>query len=140
MGRTVHVREGAVRLEDGTLAGSALTIDRGVRNLVALAGLRWTDAIRMATLTPATILGLADRKGRIAPGCDADLVALDAQGRVYFASKSQIWMVASDGTLTLVAGLYGQFDITGDEGPATAAQIGFLRAESRAIDPGGNFR
>jgi N-acetylglucosamine-6-phosphate deacetylase len=82
VGRTVHVREGAVRLEDGTLAGSALTLDRGVRNLVALAGLRWTDAIRMATLTPATILGLADRKGRIAPGCDADLVALDADGHV----------------------------------------------------------
>ena len=80
--RNVHVAGGAVRLADGTLAGSALTLDRAVRNMVALAGVSWSDAIRMATLTPATITGIARRKGRIAPGADADLVVLDEQGNV----------------------------------------------------------
>jgi N-acetylglucosamine-6-phosphate deacetylase len=83
VGRQVRLRDGAVRLADGTLAGSTLTLDAGVRNLVSLAGLSWSDAIRMATLTPATIVGIADRKGRIAPGMDADLVALDGQGHVH---------------------------------------------------------
>jgi len=67
---------------DGTLAGSALTLDRAVRNMVALAGVSWPDAVRMATLTPATIVGLACRKGRVAPGADANLVVLDEQGNV----------------------------------------------------------
>jgi N-acetylglucosamine-6-phosphate deacetylase len=82
VGRTVVLRDGAVRLPDGTLAGSTLTMDRAVRNMVALAGMDWSDAIRMATLTPATIGGVADRKGRIAPGADADLLALDDEGVV----------------------------------------------------------
>ena len=80
--RTVRVAEGAVRLTNGTLAGSALTIERGVQQLVALAGLGWPDAIHMATLTPARITGMADRKGAIRPGVDADLVALDENGAV----------------------------------------------------------
>lgn len=65
-----------MRLQDGTLAGSALTLDRAVRNMVTLAGVDWSDAIRMATLTPATIGGVAGRTGHIAPGADADLLAL----------------------------------------------------------------
>lgn len=81
-GRRVVVREGAVRLEDGTLAGSTLTLDRAVRNMVELAGASREEAIRMATWTPARIAGVAGRKGRIAPGLDADLVALDAEGGV----------------------------------------------------------
>jgi N-acetylglucosamine-6-phosphate deacetylase len=82
VGRTVLLRDGAVRLPDGTLAGSTLTMDRAVRNMVGLAGMNWSDAIRMATLTPATIGGVADRKGRIAPGADADLLALDDAGEI----------------------------------------------------------
>lgn len=82
LGRNVVVRDGAVRQADGTLAGSILTMDRGVRNLVALAGIDWPDAIRMATATPASIAGLAEHKGSLAPGMDADLVALDGAGYV----------------------------------------------------------
>jgi N-acetylglucosamine-6-phosphate deacetylase len=82
VGRGVVLRDGAVRLPDGTLAGSALTMVRAVRAMVALAGMDWSGAIRMATLTPATIGGVADRKGRIAPGVDADLLALDDEGVV----------------------------------------------------------
>ncbi|BCL80702.1 N-acetylglucosamine-6-phosphate deacetylase [Ktedonobacteria bacterium brp13] len=80
--RKVHVANGSVRLANGTLAGSGLTLDRAVRNMVAFTGIGWAEAIRMASLTPAEITGVANRKGKIAPGMDADLVALDEQGFV----------------------------------------------------------
>jgi N-acetylglucosamine-6-phosphate deacetylase len=65
----------AARLPDGTLAGSALTIDRAVDNCVSVAGVRVEDAVKAASTTPARILGLYDR-GKIAPGLRADLVGL----------------------------------------------------------------
>lgn len=67
---------GAARLGDGTLAGSTLTTRRAVQNMVELAGLPIEMVIPMATEVPARILGVADRKGRIAAGYDADLVLL----------------------------------------------------------------
>ncbi|TMG04887.1 MAG: N-acetylglucosamine-6-phosphate deacetylase [Chloroflexi bacterium] len=69
---------GRVLLPDGTIAGGASTMDRIVRNVVewGVAGL--TDAVRMASTVPARVLGLSERKGRIVPGYDADLVALDS--------------------------------------------------------------
>ncbi len=82
VGRKVTVRNGAVRLESGALAGSILTLDAAVRNIQHFAGLSWSEAITMATLAPATIAGLGVHKGRIAPGADADLVALDDAGFV----------------------------------------------------------
>jgi N-acetylglucosamine-6-phosphate deacetylase len=82
VGRKVLVREGAVRLTTGSLAGSVLTLDRAVRNIVAFTGRAWSEAICMATHTPARIAGLAPRKGSVAPRGDADLLALDDQGFV----------------------------------------------------------
>lgn len=82
VGRPVIVCEGAVRLANGSLAGSVLTLDQAVRNIVTFAGLGWSEAIGMATYVPARIADVAQRKGRIAPGADADLVALDTQGVV----------------------------------------------------------
>ena len=82
VGRKVTVREGAVRLANGSLAGSILTLDSAVRNMVNFTGLGWPEAIFMATCTPAHIAGIAARKGRVVPGVDADLVALDEQGFV----------------------------------------------------------
>jgi len=72
------LRGDRVLLPDGTIAGGAMLMDRIVRNLVdwRLAGL--ADTVRMASTVPARVLGLSERKGRIAPGCDADLVALDS--------------------------------------------------------------
>jgi N-acetylglucosamine-6-phosphate deacetylase len=67
----------APRLSDGTLAGSALTMDRAVRNVVVHSGIDLVDALRAATTTPADLLGLPDR-GRVVVGARADLVALDA--------------------------------------------------------------
>ncbi len=68
-------RADAVRLADGTLAGSVLTMDRALRNFVALGLDRAAAAARLSSM-PAAYLGLEDC-GRIAPGARADLVVLD---------------------------------------------------------------
>ena len=62
---------------DGTLAGSVSTMDQMVRNLVRLGLASLQEALQMASLSPAAALGLDGGKGRIAPGFDAGLVALD---------------------------------------------------------------
>jgi N-acetylglucosamine-6-phosphate deacetylase len=74
----VQVTGGVVRNSEGKLAGSALTLDRALRNIVAL-GIPLAEAVRMLTLHPAQLLGVESRKGIIAPGADADLVLLDSQ-------------------------------------------------------------
>lgn len=71
------VKEGAARLEDGTLAGSVLTMATAVKNMVKLAGAALPEAVAMASLNPARKHRLDGRKGAIAPGLDADLVLLD---------------------------------------------------------------
>jgi N-acetylglucosamine-6-phosphate deacetylase len=80
-GRSVIVDGHTARLADGTLAGSILTMDAGVRNMIGFTGCTRVEALTMASTTPARILGLG-RKGRIAEGCDADFVVLDSTGRV----------------------------------------------------------
>lgn len=59
-------------------AGSAATMNRLVRNLVNLVGLPLTEAVKMATWTPARILGIANERGMLAPGMKADIVLFDA--------------------------------------------------------------
>jgi N-acetylglucosamine-6-phosphate deacetylase len=66
---------GAVRLPDGTLAGSVLTLDVALRNFAAATGWDWPDLARAAAGNAADALGLQD-KGRLARGLDADLVLL----------------------------------------------------------------
>jgi N-acetylglucosamine-6-phosphate deacetylase len=71
----------AARRNDGTLAGSTLTMDRAVRAMIELAGAHMEEALSMATQVPARLLG-RDDLGRIAPGCVADLVLWDTQMQV----------------------------------------------------------
>jgi N-acetylglucosamine-6-phosphate deacetylase len=73
--QVVHKCMGGVRLADGTLAGSTLTMDQALRNLVAI-GLSIEDASRRVSTNAADYLG-ESRRGRLAPGCFADLVVLD---------------------------------------------------------------
>jgi N-acetylglucosamine-6-phosphate deacetylase len=77
-GLAVTVKDGRACLR-GTdqLAGSTLTMDRAVRNMVNHVGVDLVDAVRMASATPARQLGLQDKKGNVTPGMDADLVLLD---------------------------------------------------------------
>jgi N-acetylglucosamine-6-phosphate deacetylase len=70
----------SARLADGTLAGSLLTMDRAFANLLHL-GLPLAEASRRTSTIAADYLGLADR-GRIAPGQRADLLVVDAAGKI----------------------------------------------------------
>jgi N-acetylglucosamine-6-phosphate deacetylase len=72
----VKVSGGVARNAEGKLAGSTLTLDRALRNMVAL-GVPLSSALRMMTSNPARQIGLEARKGVLAPGADADLVFLD---------------------------------------------------------------
>ena len=73
----VTVAEGTARLGDGTLAGSVLTMDAAVKNMVELAGLPVETVIPLATEAPARIASIADRKGKIERRYDADLVVMN---------------------------------------------------------------
>src|SRR5215471_18054615 len=77
----VQVKDGRCDYQ-GKLAGSVLTLDRAVRNVVSFAGWKLQQAIRLVTLNPARLLGIAEHKGVIAPGSDADLVVLTPGGEV----------------------------------------------------------
>ena len=68
---------GAVRLADGTLAGSALTLDQALRNLVNTLGLSLREGSMRVSTHAADYMGLSDR-GRLAPGAWADVVVMDA--------------------------------------------------------------
>ncbi|HET9019985.1 MAG TPA: N-acetylglucosamine-6-phosphate deacetylase [Acetobacteraceae bacterium] len=76
-GRTVTRRDGALRLDDGTLAGSDLTMHAALLYTVRHLGVPLDEALRMASLYPAGFLRLDRRYGRIAAGYRADLVHLD---------------------------------------------------------------
>lgn len=78
----ITVRGAEARLSDGTLAGSTLTLDEGIRRFSAATGLPWHQAHASASLVPSRLMGLAGRKGRIAVGYDADLAAFDAVRQV----------------------------------------------------------
>ena len=76
----IFKRGDTVRLANGGLAGSVLTMDQALRNLMRL-GLPLAEAVRRCSTLPADYLGLADR-GRILPGAPADLLVLDRSGRI----------------------------------------------------------
>jgi N-acetylglucosamine-6-phosphate deacetylase len=91
-GQTLYIRESAAFLDDGTLAGSTLTMDRAFGNVVKLMGRSVVDAAAMCATTPAAQLGLGDL-GRVAEGAQADLVVLDRDFRVVrtFVAGVQVW-------------------------------------------------
>ncbi len=91
-GRAIHVRDDAAFLDDGTLAGSTLTMDRAFRNIVTMFRRTLVDAAQMCSTTPARQLGLTD-EGRIAEGAAADLVILDGELRVVrtIIAGEQVW-------------------------------------------------
>ncbi len=66
----------------GKLAGSVLTMDRAVRNVMAFANFSFQDSIRLATLNPARVLGLQQRKGMLQVGADADIAVFSPAGEV----------------------------------------------------------
>lgn len=77
----LSMSDGAPRLADGTLAGSALTMDAAIRNVVNHCSVSLEQAVRAASSNPARLIGCADR-GVIAVGQRGDLVELDDEVRV----------------------------------------------------------
>lgn len=81
-GETIACRDGICTNAAGVLAGSALDMATAVRNTIRQLDVPADEALRMASTYPAAFLGLENSRGRIAPGCAADLVALDADFNV----------------------------------------------------------
>jgi N-acetylglucosamine-6-phosphate deacetylase len=80
-GLEVEVNDGRCEYQ-GKLAGSVLTLDRAIRNVMTFAGWQLQQAVRLATLNPAQRLGISDQRGLLAPGRRADLVVLTPEGQV----------------------------------------------------------
>jgi N-acetylglucosamine-6-phosphate deacetylase len=77
------VDKGIAKLPDNSAyASSVTTMDTCLKNAVKLIGLDLKDAVRMATLTPAEVIGVSDRKGSLAKGKDADLVIIKSDATI----------------------------------------------------------
>ncbi|MGM0548805.1 MAG: N-acetylglucosamine-6-phosphate deacetylase [Bacillota bacterium] len=81
-GQKVIVKDGAARLENGVLAGSVLTLDQAVRNLLEITDLSIAEVFKMATLNPARKLKLDHKLGKLEKGYQADLVIFDQNFQV----------------------------------------------------------
>lgn len=98
-GLKVIVEDGVAKLPDRTsFAGSVATFDRLVRNIIQLGGVNLPEAIRMASTTPARIMGVLNEKGTLQVGKDADIVLFDqnitikhtmVEGNSIYISKSE---------------------------------------------------
>jgi N-acetylglucosamine-6-phosphate deacetylase len=95
----VTVDDTSARLEGGTLAGSILSLDQAIRNLIDFAGCSLTDALPTVTTVPAKLLGLTDR-GKCSPGGIADLTLLSpdrqvmatiVRGQIAWKSEEMKW-------------------------------------------------
>jgi sugar lactone lactonase YvrE len=141
-GYSTFIGEDAPAVDSGMSTANSLALD-------AAGNLYFTDdsnqRIREVT-TSGTVRTVAGNgscgtvgtgmKATQAPLCDVESVAVDGQGRVYFGSEAQIWMIGADGNLTLIAG-NGGFASSGNGGPAVSAQIGY--PGSLAFDASGNL-
>jgi len=81
--KDVVVRNGVCRLESGELAGSTITMDGAVRNVMKSVGLPLKTAIEMATINPAVTINVDKDKGSLEPGKDADIIIIDKEVNVY---------------------------------------------------------
>jgi N-acetylglucosamine-6-phosphate deacetylase len=96
--RSVTIREGAVRLADGTLAGSILTMERALQNLCTATGRSLEELWVTSSLNAARAIGVSSRKGSLEVGKDADLVLLDEDFQVS-CTIVEGQMVYSNGTV-----------------------------------------
>ena len=97
--RSVYIQDGAVRLADGTLAGSVLTMERALQNVCAATGRPLTEIWMMSSFNAARAIGVSAQTGSLEVGKDADLVLLDedfnvkltvAQGEIVFSDSEDL--------------------------------------------------
>ncbi|WP_166347027.1 N-acetylglucosamine-6-phosphate deacetylase [Phytoactinopolyspora limicola] len=92
-GLAVRVTDGVARLVDGgSIAGSTLTMDAAFRFAVTQAGFSVDEAVLATATNPARLLGLAERRGALAEGYDADLVILDEDFAVRGVMSRGSWV------------------------------------------------
>jgi N-acetylglucosamine-6-phosphate deacetylase len=94
--RSVHIQAGAVRLPDGTLAGSVLTMERALQNVCSATTRSLTELWRMSSLNAARAIGISNCKGSLEVGKDADLVLLDEQFNVCLTVIGEEIVFSSD--------------------------------------------
>lgn len=96
-GQRVIVNNGKATLSDGTIAGSTLTLNIAVKNMMEMGEIKLEDAIFMASYSPAMLLGIENKKGSLEVGKDADIVIFDnnfqvkmtiVEGKVVFENLS----------------------------------------------------
>lgn len=78
-GNKIIYRDIVCRLEDGTVAGSVLGLNKGVNNVYKNSGIPLHECVNAASLNPATAIGVADKKGSLETGKDADIIIADAE-------------------------------------------------------------
>lgn len=81
-GERIFLDNGVPRLRTGTIAGSALTMNEALKNMMEITGCTIAEAVRMTSTTPARVIGEENRKGRLTPGYDADIVVLSPRLQV----------------------------------------------------------
>ena len=83
-GLDLVLSQGVCKLKSGlSLAGSSLTMNIAVRNMIELVGVPIQDALKMATINPARVIDVNSRKGSIEIGKDADIIVIDEKINVY---------------------------------------------------------
>jgi N-acetylglucosamine-6-phosphate deacetylase len=98
-GLAVIIEDEVAKLPDrSSFAGSVATVDRLIRSMINLADVPLVDAVKMLTSTPARIMSVADKKGTLAKGKDADIVIFDKnikvqitiiKGKVFHSKEKQ---------------------------------------------------
>jgi len=83
----VVVKNSEAHLESGNLAGSTLTMNRAVKNMIEKVGINIKESVRMASLNPARLLGLDKDRGSLTPGKRADIAVLDDNFQVICTIK-----------------------------------------------------
>ncbi|MFH1855889.1 MAG: N-acetylglucosamine-6-phosphate deacetylase [Candidatus Omnitrophota bacterium] len=76
-GKIVKITDGLAKLPDGTIAGSIITMNKAVKNIFDTKRVPLADALKMASLNPSRVLGINNRKGKLLPDMDADIIILD---------------------------------------------------------------
>lgn len=84
-GQDVFVKEGAARLASGNLAGSVLTLNKAIYNFYQNTDASIDEVIHMASLNPATAIGMQQYKGSLEVGKDADIVIFDEEFNCYLS-------------------------------------------------------
>lgn len=99
--RTVIVQNGTVRLQDGTLAGSVITLNRALHNFMAATGQPLEAVWKTSSLNAARALHISDQKGSLEVGKDADFILIDSDINVHLTVAEGTVVYQSNGGLTL---------------------------------------